>query len=332
MRIGEIELPDKALFLSPMENVSDYVFRGICAEYGADAVVTEFVNAKMLLANPSAFAGKMKLTGSGIPEGIQIYGKDPGRMAEAALIAQESGASFVDINFGCSVKKIASKGAGAGLLDHPQKMMQICRRVKDAVQIPVTAKTRTGTDEGNILIDSLVKGFQEEGLAAVFIHGRTREQLYRGSANWDLLGSLKRIPGINIPLIGNGDIVSPEMAVQFQDRSGLDGLMIGRGAIKHPWIFRDIKEFRSAKKYTVHTLDERIALLQRHIAANIEKADEKSGILHSRRFIASILKQANIDRDYFLQALKAENVDKLKSILGAITQKYGWQEFGYLSE
>lgn len=243
MKIGDIDLGDRPILLAPMEDVTDASFRLICKEQGADMVYTEFVSSEALVRNINSTVRKLHTNEAERPVAIQIYGKEVDAMVRAAEIAAEAGPNILDINFGCPVKKVASKGAGAGMLRDIPKMLQITRAVVNAVKIPVTVKTRLGWDCEHKIIESLAEELQDCGIQALTIHGRTRSQMYTGEADWSLIGAVKANPRITIPIIGNGDVTTPERVAECFDRYGVDGVMVGRASIGNPWIFREMKYY-----------------------------------------------------------------------------------------
>ncbi|MBJ2194052.1 MAG: tRNA dihydrouridine synthase DusB, partial [Muribaculaceae bacterium] len=249
MKIANVDLGDKPVSLAPMEDVTDPSFRLICREMGAASVYTEFVSAEALIRDIKSTTRKLDINDAERPVAIQIYGREPEAMVEAAKIVEQARPDILDINFGCPVKKVAGKGAGAGMLRDIPKMLEITRRVVDAVDIPVTVKTRLGWDCENKIITDLGPRLQDCGIKALTVHGRTRSQMYTGQADWSLIGELKNDPRMEIPVIGNGDITSPEGAAEAFDRFGVDGIMIGRGAIGAPWIFREVRQYLEKGKY-----------------------------------------------------------------------------------
>lgn len=288
MKIANIEFPDNPLFLAPMEGVTDAAFRLLCKEFGADMVYTEFVSADALIRHVARTKQKLTIDDTERPVAIQIYGRDAQTMAEAAQIAQEANPDIIDINFGCPVKKIAGKGAGAGLLNNPPLLLEITEAVVKAVSTPVTVKTRLGWDDNTKIITTLAKQLQDRGVSALTIHGRTRAQMYKGNADWSLIGEVKNNPHIHMPIIGNGDIVEGAKARQYFEQYGVDAIMIGRGAIGRPWIFTEIKEFlRHGKLQTNLSFEAQKEILKRQVINSIDMLDERKGILHSRRHLAA---------------------------------------------
>lgn len=288
MKIANLDLGERPVMLAPMEDVTDPSFRLICKEQGADMVYTEFVSADALIRNISATTRKLHIADGERPCAIQIYGREVGPMVEAALIAESAGPEILDINFGCPVKKVAGKGAGAGMLRDIPKMLEITKSVVEAVKIPVTVKTRLGWDHDSKIIVTLAEQLQDCGIAALTVHGRTRSQMYTGSADWEMIARVKENPRLHIPVIGNGDITTPALAKEAFDRYGVDGVMVGRASIGAPWIFRAMKDaVNGGSGEDTVTMAEKFALLRRQIAESIDRIDEYRGILHIRRHLAA---------------------------------------------
>ena len=328
MRIGNIDLGERPVFLAPMEDVTDIGFRLLCKRFGASMVYTEFVSAEALVRDVKSTVNKLKIADEERPVGIQIYGRDIDAMVEAAKIVEQAGPDVIDLNFGCPVKKVAGKGAGAGMLQNimlpdgsinpDAKLLEITRKVVDAVRVPVTAKTRLGWNHEQLCITSLAEQLQDCGIQALTIHGRTRSQMYTGEADWTLIGEVKRNPRIHIPIIGNGDIKSLSDADRAFDTYGVDAVMIGRATFGCPWIF-------SRQELT---LDEKIDVLEEQLRINIERCDteeirkskksaELCGILHTRRHLAAspVFKGIPNFRETRIQMLRAEKKDDLIAIL-----------------
>lgn len=320
MKIGNITLPERPVLLAPMEDVTDSSFRLICKEQGADMVYTEFVSADALIRNIAATTRKLSISPAEQPAAIQIYGKDVDSMKEAALIAEAAGPAIIDINFGCPVKKVASKGAGAGMLRDIPKMLEITEAIVKAVKIPVTVKTRLGWDAQSIIIPTLAEQLQDCGISALTVHGRTRSQMYTGTADWAQIAAIKDNPRFKIPLIGNGDIASPQQAKEAFDRYGVDAVMIGRASIGAPWIFSSIKRAVTGSPNVDLTLGEKFALLRRQIKESIDRIDEHRGILHIRRHLAAspIFKGIPNFRDTRIAMLRADTYSQLDEILSQI--------------
>ncbi len=288
MKIGEIDLGSRPVMLAPMEDVTDPSFRLICKEQGADMVYTEFVSADALIRNIAATTRKLQINDGERPAAIQIYGRETGSMVEAAQIAEAAGPDILDINFGCPVKKVAGKGAGAGMLRDVPKMLEITKSVVKAVKIPVTVKTRLGWDHDSRIIVSLAEQLQDCGIQALTVHGRTRSQMYTGIADWEMIAAVKANPRVSIPVIGNGDITTPDLARDAFEKYGVDGVMVGRASIGAPWIFRTMKSaVNGGDGSDLLTLSEKFALLRRQITESVNRIDEYRGILHIRRHLAA---------------------------------------------
>ncbi len=288
IKYGKYEI-ENGLFLAPMEEVSDYPFRMICKKLGADVLYSEFVNAEALIRNAAKAYRKMTIKPEEHPMGIQIYGNRIEAMIEAAQIAEEKEPDFIDINFGCPVKKIALKGAGSGLLQDIPKMIKMSEAVVRAVEIPVTAKTRLGWDADTINIVDIAKQMESVGIEALAIHGRTRAQQFKGEADWDWIAKTKQ--AVNIPIIGNGDITEPKQAIDYLNKYGVDAVMIGRGAISNPWIFRDAKKYlQTGVVPQLPSIEERVEVLKQHYLYNVEYKGEKRGVMEMRKYLSGYLK------------------------------------------
>ena len=356
-----------ALYLAPMEDVTDPAFRALCKRYGADRVYTEFVNADALVRDIASTTRKLTIHDAERPVAIQIYGKDPESMAEAAKIVEQAHPDVIDINFGCPVKKVAGKGAGAGLLRDVPKMLEIARAVVNAVSTPVTAKTRLGWDEADLLprvnplglntpslegrggegffIVDLAEALQDCGISELAIHGRTRSQMYRGEADWTLIGEVKNNPRIHIPIIGNGDVCTPERARECFDRYGVDAVMVGRATFGAPWLFAEMKEYlsgnsvcqsegRSVSKAVCtlsaappRSMEDKVAVLKEHVLASIAWCgnDERKGIVHSRRHFAAspVFKGLPDFKQTRIALLRAETVSDVFAIMDSIVAQWG---------
>jgi len=324
MRIVQLDLGPRPVALAPMEDVTDASFRLICKEMGADMTYSEFVSADALIRNIAATTRKLEIHPAERPTAIQIYGREPEAMVEAAKIVEQARPDILDINFGCPVKKVAGKGAGAGMLRDIPKMLEITRRVVDAVDIPVTVKTRLGWDCENKIITDLGPRLQDCGIKALTVHGRTRSQMYTGQADWSLIGELKNDPRMEIPVIGNGDITSPEGAAEAFDRFGVDGIMIGRGAIGAPWIFREVRQYLEKGKYEPLSDTAKFDILRRQIRESIDRIDEYRGILHIRRHLAAtpLFKGIPNFRETRIKLLRAETEKELFDLLDHISETF----------
>ena len=319
MKIGNIEFGERPLFLAPMEDVTDIGFRMLCKRFGAAMVYTEFVSAEALIRDVKTTIRKLTISDEERPVGIQIYGRDAEAMVEAAKIVEQAGPDLIDLNFGCPVKKVAGKGAGAGMLQNIPKLLEITQKVVEAVSLPVTVKTRLGWNHEQLIITSLAEQLQACGIKALTIHGRTRSQMYTGQADWTLIGEVKKNPKIHIPIIGNGDITSIDEAEAAFDRYGVDAVMIGRATFGAPWVF-------SRQQLTV---DEKIDILEEQLRLNMARliltrkpgdtnyAVEKRAILHTRRHLAAtpVFKGIPNFRETRIQMLRAETQDELLTIL-----------------
>ncbi len=319
---------DYPLYLAPMEDVTDPAFRALCKRYGADRVYTEFVNADALVRDIASTTRKLTIHDAERPVAIQIYGREPEAMADAARIVEQAHPDFIDINFGCPVKKVAGKGAGAGLLKDVPKMLAITRAVVDAVHTPVTVKTRLGWDEpslylpdGTPFIVDLAERLQDLGIRELAIHGRTRSQMYRGEADWTLIGAVKNNPRMRIPIIGNGDVCTPERAKECFDRYGVDAIMIGRATFGAPWLFAEMKGLPAPK-----TMADKVAVLKEHVLASIAWCgnDERKGIIHSRRHFAAspVFKGLPDFKQTRIALLRAETVEEVFRIMDYIVDTY----------
>ncbi len=324
MKIGNIDLGERPVMLAPMEDVTDPSFRLICREMGARLVYTEFVSAEALIRNIDSTTRKLHIDSRERPVAIQIYGREPEAMVEAARMVEAAGPDFLDINFGCPVKKVASKGAGAGMLRDIPKLLSITKAVVDAVSIPVTVKTRLGWDHENKIITDLGPCLQDCGIKALTVHGRTRSQMYTGQADWTLIGRLKADPRMEIPVIGNGDITTPEGARNAFDTYGVDGIMIGRGAIGAPWIFHDVEQYMNTGEFTPLTAARKFDVLRRQIRESIERIDEYRGILHIRRHLAAtpLFKALPDFRQTRIAMLRAETEKELLGLFDEIGHRY----------
>ena len=318
MKIGNIQFADTPIMLAPMEDVTDIGFRHLCKRFGAAMVYTEFVSAEALVRNVKSTMNKLHVGDDERPVGIQIYGRDVPQMVEAAKIVEEAGPDVIDINFGCPVKKVAGKGAGAGMLKNIPLMLDITREVVKAVKLPVTVKTRLGWDSENIIITELAEQLQDCGIKALTIHGRTRAQMYTGEADWAPIMEVKQNPRIKIPIIGNGDITTPEQAKRAFDDYGVDAVMIGRATFGRAWIFKEIRDYLDGKGID-ETLDngKKLDILEEQLRINVERIDEYRGILHTRRHLAAtpIFKGIPDFRQTRIELLRADNMESLMQIL-----------------
>lgn len=319
MKIGNIQFGDHPLFLAPMEDVTDIGFRMLCKRYGASMVYTEFVSAEALVRSVKSTVNKLTISDEERPVGIQIYGRDVESMVEAAKIVEDQAhPDVIDINFGCPVKKVAGKGAGAGMLQNVPLLLDITKNVVKAVSTPVTVKTRLGWSNDNLIICDLAEQLQDCGIQALTIHGRTRAQMYTGSADWTLIGEVKKNPRITIPIIGNGDITSPEETKRAFEEYGVDAVMIGRATFGRPWIFKEIRDYLDGKEADPEmTFNWMLDVLEEQLRINVERIDEYRGILHTRRHLAAspIFKGIPNFRQTRIAMLRANTMDELMGIL-----------------
>ncbi len=313
MKIGNIDFGNRPVFLAPMEDVTDIGFRKMCKRFGAAMVYTEFVSADAVIRSIKSTLAKMRIDDEERPVGIQIYGRDVASMVEAAKIVESVHPDVIDLNFGCPVKKVAGKGAGAGMLRNIPLLLDITRAVVDAVHTPVTVKTRLGWDKDNLIITELAGQLQNCGIQALTIHGRTRSQMYTGEADWTLIGEVKRNPEIHIPIIGNGDVVDYKTAKEKFDMYDVDAIMIGRATFGRPWIFQEIKNGGDSGL----SLDDKIDVLEEMLHINVERIDEYRGILHTRRHLAAspIFKGIPDFRQTRIKMLRADRMEDLLNIL-----------------
>ena len=335
MKISNIEFPNKPLFLAPMEDVTDPAFRLLCKRFGADMVYTEFISADALIRSVKRTEQKLTMFDAERPVAIQLYGREADAMREAAQIAEEEGPEIIDLNFGCPVKKVAGKGAGAGLLRDIPKMLEITAAVVKAVRLPVTVKTRLGWDEDSRVIVELAEQLQDCGIAALAIHGRTRAQMYKGDADWTLIGEVKNNPRMHIPIIGNGDVTTPERAAECFDRYGVDAVMVGRASIGRPWVFAEMKHYlETGEKIQVLSFEQQKVILKEHILASVNWLDivgdttiesvsnqRLKGIIHSRRHLAStpVFKGIPNFKETRIAMLRADTLTELFAIIDSVT-------------
>lgn len=321
MKIANVEFPPYPLFLAPMEDVTNPSFRLLCKQYGADMVYTEFISADALIRNVQRTEQKLHISQDERPVAIQLYGREPDAMAEAARIAETAQPEIIDLNFGCPVKKVAGKGAGAGLLRDIPKMLAITKSVVNAVSIPVTVKTRLGWDDSSRIIVELAEQLQDCGIAALTIHGRTRAQMYTGNADWQLIGEVKNNPRMHIPIIGNGDVTTPERAKECFDKYGVDAVMVGRACIGKPWIFQEIRHYLQTGEHIPQIpFAEQLSILKDQVERSIDWLDERRGILHIRRHLAAtpLFKGIPNFKDTRIAMLRATTKDELFAIFNAV--------------
>lgn len=325
MKIGNIKFEKYPVFLAPMEDVTDPAFRLLCKRFGADMVYSEFISSDALIRSIKSTERKLEIYDQERPVAIQLYGRDVESITEAAKIAESAKPDIIDLNFGCPVKKVAGKGGGAGLLKDIPKMMEIINSVAKNVSIPITVKTRLGWDNNSKIITTIAEQIQDNGAQALTIHGRTRAQMYTGEADWTLIGEVKNNPRIKIPIIGNGDITTPERAKECFDKYGVDAIMIGRGSIGQPWIFEEIKHYLyNNSKLERKNFKFYLEILKEQVENNIERADEIRGILHSRRHIAATPLFKGIDhfKQTKIKILRADTKKELFELMDNIEKEY----------
>lgn len=324
MKIADIQLRERPLFLAPMEDVTDASFRYVCKKFGADMMYTEFVSSDGLIRDARKSLEKLVIYEYERPIGIQIYGHIAEAMTEAAKMAEAAKPDLIDINFGCPVNKIAKRGAGSGMMREPEKMVAITESIVKNVNLPVTVKTRLGWDEDSKIIVELAERLQDTGISALTVHGRTRAQMYKGEADWTLIGKIKENPRMRIPIIGNGDIASPEQAREAFDRFGVDGIMIGRATFGHPWIFREIRHYLdTGEKLPPMDVPERVRLAKEHLAKSIEIKGERVGILEMRRHLSCYFKGLPDFKETRLKLVTSLLPDEIYSILDYIEERWG---------
>ncbi|MDT8393056.1 MAG: tRNA dihydrouridine synthase DusB [Bacteroidales bacterium] len=321
MNIGNLIFDEVPLILAPLEDITDLPFRLLCKQLGADLMFTEFISSEGLIRDAYKSVVKLELKEEERPVGIQIFGHDTGSMIRATEIAVQANPDLIDINFGCPVRKVTNKGAGAAMLRDVPRMIEITRAVVRATTLPVTVKTRLGWDENSKNIVEVAERLQDTGIAALSIHGRTRAQLYGGRADWTLIGEVKNNPHIQIPIIGNGDITSPEVALEMKNRYGVDGLMIGRAAIGYPWIFREIREyFREGTIHAAPDINERIDVCKQHLIHSIEYKGERRGMLEMRKHYSNYFKGLKNFKPFKIKLMQEEEAGKLLNILEEVRE------------
>jgi tRNA-dihydrouridine synthase B len=322
VKIGNIELGEFPLLLAPMEDVSDPPFRAVCKEHGADLMFTEFISAEGLIRDATKSIQKLDIYDYERPIGIQIFGENISSMREAAAKAEAAKPELIDINYGCPVKKVACKGAGAGILLDLPKMEAMTREIVNQVSLPVTVKTRLGWDDKTIKITEVALRLQDAGIKALTIHGRTRQQMYKGTANWEFIRKVKEHPDMEIPVFGNGDVSSPQVAQEFKDAYGVDGIMIGRASIGYPWIFNEIKHyFKTGQLSEAPGLEERVEVVKKHLKFSIEWKGERTGVVEMRRHYTNYFKGIPDFKPFRLQLVSLENYDALIDVLDQISEQ-----------
>lgn len=331
MKIGNIDLGEKPVLLAPMEDVTDASFRIVCKKFGADMVYTEFIPSDGLIRDAAKAIAKMKTSDEEAPIAIQIYGNDPDAMVEAARMADNAdqiagghGCDIIDINFGCPVNKIAGRGAGSGMMREPDKMVMITERIVKAVSKPVTVKTRLGWDESSKIIVPLAERLQDAGIAALTIHGRTRCQMYKGEADWTLIGQVKENPRMHIPIIGNGDINSPQKAGEAFGKYGVDGIMVGRASFGHPWIFREIKHYLTTGEILPSmSVNDRVALAKWHLSLSTGLKGPVTGVLEMRRHLSCYFKGLPDFKETRVKLVTAPTADEVMALLDYVSERWG---------
>ncbi len=323
VKIADIELGNFPLLLAPMEDVSDPPFRYVCKMHGADMMYTEFISSEGLIRDAAKSRIKLDIFEYERPIGIQLFGGEIGSMREAALIAEAARPNLIDINYGCPVKAVACKGAGAALLQDIPKMVKMTEEIVKAVNLPVTVKTRLGWDENSLNILDVAERLQDIGIKALSIHGRTRKQMYKGPAVWDLIGEVKSNPRIHIPIFGNGDVDSPEKAIEMKNRYGVDGVMIGRASIGYPWIFQEIKHFmKTGEVLAPPTIEQRVEVCRTHLTKSIEWKGPRLGIFEMRRHYANYFKGLDNFKDYRMQMVTVPTEADVNFILDEVMENY----------
>lgn len=323
MRIGNIILPEFPLLLAPMEDVSDPPFRYVCKMNGADVMYTEFISSEGLIRDAAKSVMKLDVFEYERPIGIQLFGSEIESMIEAAEIAEQAKPDLIDINYGCPVKAVACKGAGAALLQDVPKMVQMTEAIVKAVKLPVTVKTRLGWDDSTKNIVEVAERLQDIGIQALTVHGRTRKQMYKGPADWTLIGELKNNPRIHIPIFGNGDVDSPERALEMRDRYGVDGVMIGRASIGYPWIFNEIKHFfKTGEKLSLPGIEQRVDVCRTHFNKSLEWKGPRVGIFEMRRHYSNYFKGLDHFKDYRTRLVTLENIDEIHGVLDEVLDRY----------
>ena len=331
MRIGNVDLGDKPVLLAPMEDVTDASFRVVCKKFGADMVYTDFIPSDGLIRDAVKAIAKMKTSDEEAPIAIQIYGNDPVAMVEAAKMADHAeeiagghGCDIIDINFGCPVNKIAGRGAGSGMMREPDKMVMITEQIVKAVRKPVTVKTRLGWDENSKIIVGLAERLQDTGIQALTIHGRTRCQMYKGEADWTLIGEVKNNPRLHIPIIGNGDINSARKAKEAFDRFGVDGIMVGRASFGHPWIFREIKHYlETGEELPPMSVRDRVALAKWHLSLSVGLKGPVTGVLEMRRHLSCYFKGLPDFKETRVRLVTEPSAEELDKLLDFVGEKWG---------
>lgn len=327
IKIGNIELPDFPLLLAPMEDVSDPPFRAVCKQNGADLMYTEFISSEGLIRDAAKSVKKLDIFEYERPIGIQLFGSDIDSMREAGIIADQANPDLIDINYGCPVKNVACKGAGAALLQDVPKMVRMTSEIVKIANRPVTVKTRLGWDDKTKNVAEVAERLQDIGIKALSIHGRTRSQMYKGEADWTLIGEIKNNPRITIPIFGNGDVDSPQKAKEMKERFGVDGVMIGRASIGYPWIFNEIKHFiKTGLISAPPTVEDRVAVVKQHLDFSIRWKGERLGLIEMRRHYSNYFKGLDHFKETRLKLVTTDSYDEILQILNHVTERYRLQE------
>jgi len=322
-KIGNIELKGFPLLLAPMEDVSDPPFRYVCKQNGADLMYTEFISSEGLIRDAAKSKMKLDIFEYERPIGIQLFGGEIDSMREAALIAEQAQPDLIDINYGCPVKAVACKGAGAALLQDIPKMVRMTEEIVKAVTLPVTVKTRLGWDEHTLNVTEVAERLQDIGIQALTIHGRTRKQMYKGPADWTLIGKIKENPRIKIPIFGNGDVDSPQKALDMKNRYGVDGVMIGRASIGYPWIFNEIKHFLATGQVApAPTIEDRVSVCRMHLEKSLAWKGPRIGIFEMRRHYANYFKGLDHFKEYRMRLVTADDDSSVNAILDEVLERY----------
>ena len=328
VKIGNIDLGDFPLLLAPMEDVSDPPFRALCKKHGADVMFTEFISSEGLIRDAAKSVQKLDIFEYERPIAIQIFGHDINSMRESTEICEKANPDFIDINYGCPVKKVTCKGAGSGILRDIPKMVNMTKEIVDATDLPVTVKTRLGWDENSKYIVEVAERLQDVGIQAISIHGRTRKQMYKGEADWSLIAAVKENPRIHIPVFGNGDVDSPEKAKEKKDIYGVDGIMIGRGAIGYPWIFNEIKHYlRTGEQLEKPTMKERLNLCREHLEFSLRWKGDVLGIVETRRHYTNYFKNISNFKEYRMRLVTANDPQEIFDTLNEIELQFGNYQF-----
>ncbi len=327
MKIADISFGEFPLFLAPMEDVSDPPFRALCKEQGCNMMYTEFISVEGLIRDATKSVQKLDIYEYERPIGIQIFGAKIDSMRRAAEIVEEAKPEVLDINYGCPVKKVVCKMAGAGILQDIDRMVKLTKEIVDATNLPVTVKTRLGWDNNSLYIEEVAERLQDVGIKALSIHGRTRKQMYKGEADWSLIGKIKENPRVHIPIIGNGDIDSPEKAVEYKNRYGVDGIMIGRASIGNPWIFKEIKHFvKTGEKLPPPNIKERVRVVKQHLKHSLEWKGPKLGVLEMRRHYTNYFRSYPHIKPYRSKLVTMDNPEDIIGILNQIEERYSQAE------